>query len=69
MIMTQLADYQTMSEKDARPGEKRLTLRLAVDVWRELRMEAVRRDLTTTGVIQLAIKEKLAEWKREREEA
>jgi len=65
--MSQLTDYRSMTRKDTQPEEKRLSLRLTVEVWRELRMEAVRRDLTTTAVILLAINEKLAEWKRERE--
>jgi len=64
--MTQLAYNGIMSQEDARAEDKRITLRLAVELWRELRMEAARRDVSTTRVINLLLKERIDELNRGR---
>ena len=64
--MTQLAHNGIMKREETQPDEKRLTLRLAAELWRELRMEAARRDTSTTGVINMLLKERLEQLRGER---
>jgi hypothetical protein len=50
-----------MAQEKPLAAEKRFTLRMDPDLWRELRIEAAKRDLSTTEVILMLLREKLRE--------
>jgi hypothetical protein len=56
-----------MEREEKQTEEKRISLRLrSIDLWRQLRMEAARRDVSTTEVINLLLEERLDELDRSR---
>jgi hypothetical protein len=45
----------------------RFLARMPIDLWRQIRIEAVRQDTTATQLIVTILQEKVDEWARERE--